>query len=108
MKWEVGRQGTGYKKKLLLTGLWPVPFDCYLLKYEKGSEIPSHKDPNQNGRHYRLNIVIWKAGKGGEFLTESSIFESKRIKLFRPDIATHSVTRVEGVRYVLSIGWLRK
>jgi hypothetical protein len=35
------------------------------------------------------------------------IFETRRIKLFRPDACEHSVTRVVGgSRYVFSLGWV--
>ena len=107
MKWDMGRQGTGYEKKLLLTGRWPLPFDCYLLRYREGSMIPSHVDPVQAGKHFRLNIVLKAAKKGGEFICKNPIFQTRRIKLFRPDVSEHSVVVVaEGVRYVLSIGWI--
>ncbi|MFC6977979.1 hypothetical protein [Microbulbifer taiwanensis] len=62
-----------------------------------------------SGRHYRLNIVIKRAKSGGEFLCDSPIYESARIKLFRPDIAEHAVSEVQsGTRYVLSLGWVRR
>ena len=106
-RWQRGRQGTGYDKMLLLTAPWPIPFDSYLLRYPDGSEIPPHSDPVANGRHYRLNIVLSAPDSGGEFLCSNPIYESKRIKLFRPDACEHSVTRViGGSRYVLSIGWV--
>jgi hypothetical protein len=39
---------------------------------------------------------------------KTPIFETPRIKLFRPDACEHSVTLVEGgSRYVLSFGWVR-
>ena len=43
---------------------------------------------------------------GGQFVTEKSIIDWPRLKLFRPDIYTHEVTTVEGnkTRYVLSLG----
>jgi hypothetical protein len=108
MKWEQGRQGTGYQKKLLLSGKWPFPFDLYILRYPEGSEIPPHTDPVQSGKHYRLNVVLKASKEGGEFVCKTPIFQTKRIKLFRPDECEHSVTKVVGsTRYVLSFGWLR-
>ena len=108
-RWQRGRQGTGYDKMLLLTGRWPVPFDSYLIRYPAGSAIPPHTDPVQAGRHYRLNLVLKASPRGGEFVCATPIFETARIKLFRPDACEHSVTRVEGgSRYVLSIGWVRR
>jgi hypothetical protein len=106
-RWKKGRQGTGYDKMLLLTARWPLPFDSYLIRYPEGSEIPSHTDPVQTGRHYRLNIILKSPRSGGEFICAKPLFSTRRIKLFRPDACEHSVTRVVGgSRYVLSVGWV--
>ncbi|HET6804719.1 MAG TPA: 2OG-Fe(II) oxygenase [Frateuria sp.] len=106
-RWQKGRQGTGYDKMLLLAGLWPLSFDSYLIRYPEGSEVPPHTDPVQQGRHYRLNLVLKSPRSGGEFVCSSPIFATRRIKLFRPDACEHSVTRVVGgSRYVLSLGWV--
>lgn len=108
-RWRDGRQRSGYGKMLLLQLPFPLPFDVYLLRLAEGSGIPPHTDPVTEGRHYRCNIVIKRAGPGGEFLCASPIFATERIKRFRPDAREHSVTRVEqGTRYVLSIGWVRR
>lgn len=92
---------------LLLTAPWPIPFDMYLIRYPEGSEIPPHTDPVQSGRHYRLNVILKSPKSGGEFRCEKPIYSSSRVKLFRPDVCEHCVTRVVGGnRYVLSIGWV--
>ena len=92
---------------LLLTAPWPVPFDSYLIRYPDGSAIPPHTDPVQDGRHYRLNIILKSPRSGGEFTCANPLFATKRIKFFRPDVSEHSVTQVNGgSRYVLSIGWV--
>ncbi len=106
-RWRDGRQGSGYQK-LYLGGLgWPVKFDSYLLRFNVGSSVPKHIDPVKKGRHFRLNIVLMNAKSGGEFFCDSPLFESKRIKLFRPDIAEHSVSEIRaGVRLVFSLGWI--
>ena len=107
LRWQRGRQGSGYDKMLLLTARWPLPFDSYLIRYPEGSSIPPHTDPVQAGRHYRLNIILKSPKSGGEFVCATPIFSSRRIKLFRPDACEHSVTEVVGgSRYVLSIGWV--
>jgi hypothetical protein len=107
-RWQRGRQGTGYDKMLLAAARWPLPFDSYLIRYPEGSEIPPHTDPVQAGRHYRLNIVLKSPRSGGDFVCATPIFETRRIKLFRPDACEHSVTRVVGgSRYVFSLGWVR-
>lgn len=82
----------------------------YLLKYPTGSLIKPHLDTLAPSlRHYRLNVVIWKAKNGGEFVCKDPIFETDRIKFFRPDKSLHSVKKIrEGTRYVLSIGWALK
>jgi hypothetical protein len=106
-RWQRGRQGSGYDKMLLLTAPWPVPFDSYLIRYPDGSEIPPHTDPVQSGRHYRMNVVLKSPIAGGEFVCKTPIYESKRVKIFRPDACEHSVTRVRGgSRYVFSLGWV--
>ncbi len=108
-RWELGRQKSGYDKMLLLTGTFAIPFDVYILRFPTDSEILEHVDTVDNGRHYRLNIIIKKARLGGVFYCSDPIFETNRIKLFRPDIATHRVSKIEkGVRYVFSVGWIRQ
>lgn len=108
LRWEAGRQTSGYDKMLLLTGMYPLPFDVYALRFPVGSEILEHVDTVEKGRHYRFNIILKKSKVGGLFNCSNCIFETNRIKLFRPDISKHSVSKVqEGARYVLSIGWVR-
>lgn len=89
-------------------GLWPYPFDVYILIFREGQEIPPHVDKVDRGEHYRLNIVLKASESGGEFICRSPIFENRRIKYFRSDISEHAVSRVlKGSRYVLSIGWVK-
>lgn len=109
-KWISGRQTSGYFKMLLATSNFPIPFDLYFLKFPEGSFIKEHIDPVKSGyKHFRLNIILKKSKIGGEFISEKHIFESSRIKFFRPDIYKHSVTKIEkGNRYVLSFGFLIK
>lgn len=108
-RWERGRQLSGYDKMLLCGATWPIKFDTYLLKFPQGSEITPHTDKVTSGKHYRLNIVLKNAKEGGEFICATPIFETKRVKLFRPDICEHQVSKiVKGNRYLLSIGWIRK
>lgn len=98
MKWEIGRQGTGYFKKLLGSG----PFwDCWLLKYPAGSSIPVHTDPVSGKVHRRINIVIW----GEQTFMGENLFRFGSIVYFRPDIMPHSVMASAKVRYVFSLGW---
>jgi hypothetical protein len=106
-RWERGRQLSGYDKMLLCGAVWPIKFDAYILKFPTGSEIHAHKDEVRVGKHYRLNVVLKPAEVGGEFSCLNPIFETKRIKLFRPDVSEHQVSKIEkGTRYLLSIGWV--
>lgn len=106
-RWRCGRQAGGYEKMLLASARFPLPFDCYLLRFNVGSEVSPHIDEVKHGRHYRLNIVLRKAERGGEFRCDNVIFENSRIKFFRPDQSIHSVSPIiKGVRYVFSIGWV--
>ena len=107
-RWEKGRQNTGYEKLFLFGSKWLLKFDCYILKFGEGVNIPLHIDQVDHGKHYRLNIILKHAKLGGHFHCKNCIFETPRIKLFRPDLNEHSVSKIErGKRYVLSVGWLR-
>lgn len=107
LSWQKGRQDSGYSKMLLGTSRFPIPWDCYILKYPTGSEVPIHQDPVDGRKHFRLNIVLREASSGGTFYCQRTIVNTRYIKLFRPDLYRHSVSRVvSGSRYVLSIGWV--
>lgn len=106
-RWEKGRQLSGYDKMLLLGSKWLIKFDVYLLRFKEGSEVKLHTDNVEKGKHYRLNIVLKQAKEGGDFICDNPIYQSNRIKFFRPDACGHSVTKVvRGNRYLLSIGWI--
>ena len=64
MRWQRGRQGTGYDKLLLLANPFVIPFDFYLLRFPDGTEIPPHQDPVTGKRHYRLNIILKRPRAG--------------------------------------------
>jgi len=60
-------------------------------------------------REYLRNLLRWQKGRQGngydKLLIFASPLETRRIKLFRPDLSAHSVTKVEGAtRYVLCPG----
>ena len=54
-RWRPGRRNSGYSKMLLAGGR---TWDCWLLRYPVGSEVPLHHDPIPGRRHYRLNITL--------------------------------------------------
>ena len=108
LRWQTGRQQSGYQKRLLIRCRWLFKFDIYLLKFPFGSEIASHTDEVIGGRHFRLNLILKHAQKGGEFICSKGILNCSRLKLFRPNITPHGVSKVLlGTRLVLSIGWVR-
>lgn len=110
MKWEEGRQGSGYyKMKLLESKLFK--FDVYLLKFPKESFIMRHTDPAPDGyEHHRLNVILNQRFNGGIFYqNDTPATKSTRIIKFRPDLLSHRVSRVTAeTRYVLSVGWLNE
>lgn len=104
LSWDLGRQGTGYKKHTFFSSE-KLKMDCHLLWYPHGTDIPPHKDPNPGGKHYRLNIVLAKPYKGGKFYCNRHIFAlGQRVHFFRPDKYPHFVTPSVGERLVLSFG----
>lgn len=107
-KWQHGRLETGYEVMTLMS-IKLLKADCHILRYRVGASIPAHQDkvdPKYN--HYRINVVLWPAKKGGELVCAKSLFRWGPINFFRPDEVIHAVTKVElGNRYVLSIGWIR-
>lgn len=105
-RWELGRQGSGYEKLRLFQFTWPIGTDCYLLRYPRGSYLPVHIDPLTHGlRHFRINLTLKKASKGGHFACLWPLFRIGRLCIFRSDLAQHCMSRVEeGSRIVLSVG----
>lgn len=111
IKWQEGRQKTGYEKLKIFESKF-LKMDCYLLRMKEGSHIDFHYDKVEGYEHNRLNIILKKAEYGGEFCLEGPSGYPRRVRdriiLFRPDIDHHAVSKVErGTRYVLSIGWLK-
>ncbi|MBV8466733.1 MAG: 2OG-Fe(II) oxygenase [Burkholderiales bacterium] len=114
---KAGRQQTGYQTLTFLHVKWPtwlgralLGFDGHLIRYPAGSHIPPHRDAVKDGRHFRLNLVLWQPREGGAFECvhedgRSCWSFAGRLFFFRPDIMMHSVTRCGGNRWVLSFGW---
>lgn len=105
-RWEKGRGGTGYYKLLLCRCAKVFKFDMYLIKFPCGSEITAHTDKLSKGNHFRFNFIIKKPEEGGEFTCSNMILNTERVKLFRPDIYEHRVSKIiKGNRLVFSLGW---
>lgn len=109
MKWDKGRQNSGYLKFKVFSSK-KLLMDCYILKFPTNSIIKPHKDKVEFGKHYRLNIVLTPFFKGGKFKIEKNIFKIPNfLYLFRPDKYIHSVSEItNGTRYVLSFGKILK
>ncbi len=61
MKWETGRQNSGYDRLTLFRVFFPIPMDCHLIKFPTESYIRPHVDEGgEAGRHFRLNIILKK------------------------------------------------
>lgn len=103
MSWVEGRQGGGYLKWTIFQ-FWR--FDCHILRYPEGAGVMWHTDPVPGRRHFRLNIMLKKPQKGGEFRIRGyAIVNWCFMNLFRPDLRPHAVEVVEkGERLVLSLG----
>jgi hypothetical protein len=81
----------------------------YLVRYSAGHAIMPHVDMVAEGRLYKLNCVLVKPQAGGEFWCEKNIFNLfGRVVLFRPDLYTHQVSKIErGTRWLLSFALTR-
>lgn len=131
--WKPGRQHTGYRiLKLFDLRLPRWSMDTYIIRCPQGSWIPEHTDTVPSRKHWRLNLVLWAPEKGGDLVFKRSnvvigmnhykdahlkykTWEFKRkgvayrrllYILFRPDILTHSMRRIDrGSLWMLSIGF---
>jgi len=107
LRWQEGRQSTGYEKMLLATAMLPLPFDLYLLRYRSGAAIPPHTDPVAGMWHFRANLAFGSY-EGRRFVCGHCLMRIGPLAVFRPDLEVHSVTRVtRGTRWVLSLGIVR-
>lgn len=102
-RWRPGRRNSGYSKMLLAGGR---TWDCWLLRYPVGSEVPLHHDPIPGRRHYRLNITLLGRADDVELLG-TAIARGHRWMLFRPDIVSHRLPTLARPRLDISIGWTR-
>jgi len=100
LRWQQGRQGTGYRK-LLLARSKRFRFDLYVIDYPPGTSIPEHTDPVVGRRHWRANLRLW----GSDAFVGAAAFRLGPLIVFRPDITPHAVRDVgRRRRVVLSLG----
>ena len=91
----------------MLLGQFPWA-DLYLLHMPEGSVIQPHTDPLTEGRHHRVNLLLKRPKRGGEFRVRGPVrsWLRGRLRYFRPDCVEYEVTEVgKSSRWVLSIGW---
>jgi len=124
LRFERGRQGTGYDKADLLDVDDPVvvatlarlrqvlgdppAIDAWWIVYPPGSHIPAHTDPSpaEGLAHVRLNVIVERS-VGGAFVAACRAVDLGvgDAVLFRPDVVVHAVSLVkERPRRVLSVG----
>lgn len=107
MKWEKGRQGTGYERLTIFSSK-RLKCDLHILRYKPGTYIPAHTDKVERHKHYRINVEIKKAKVGGRFVCRRAK-RFWRFTYFRPDRDIHAASMVEGgTCYLLSFGWARE
>ncbi len=103
--WVPSRLKSNFHKLPLVQSRY---FDAYILRFREGSWAPWHTDPVEGRRHYRVNIILKKAKRGGEFQCDKVLFKAGRLVVFRPDQEKHSVSPIKsGTRWVLSFGFTR-
>jgi hypothetical protein len=97
LRWQPGRQGTGYRKLLVAHGR---RWDLYLLDYPVGAFVPEHVDPVPGRHHWRANLVLW----GERAFQGEAVLRLGPLVVFRPDVTPHAVSTVGRRRVVLSFG----
>jgi hypothetical protein len=124
LRFERGRQGTGYDKADLtqvrdpivvdvvariraLLGA-PPAIDAWWIVYPPGSHIPAHIDPSPADglAHVRANLIVERS-IGGAFVADCRAVDLDvgDAVVFRPDVVVHAVSLVkERPRRVLSVG----
>jgi hypothetical protein len=99
--WKIGRLNGLYEKMCLFS--WRK-FDCYLIRFQKGFQLPLHTDPAPNGYiHNRLNILIY----GDDAYVGNYVWKFWRIMFFNAGMV-HGTCMLTRPRMLLSFGWLSK
>jgi hypothetical protein len=106
--WQKGRQkGTIYTKFPFYSfRIWKFGFDAFLLSYPEPTTLGFHRDPVENGKHWRMNIKF-KGRSTFLIQKEDGLKWSKRIvNLFRPDKYPHAL-HVYTPTLKLSLGFVK-
>lgn len=95
------------KTRVLFHSKW---LSIYLVRYPEGHKVGPHVDMVSEGQLYKLNCVLVKPRRGGEFICEKNIFNLfGRLILFRPDLYQHQVSKIgHGSRWLLSLAFTRR
>ncbi len=126
--WQPGRQGTGddklplrgahlldahpalqalLQRSLVALGVDVIDWDCYLLRYPTGAQIPAHQDPTDQHRHLRLNAVARQGTADLDCLVLGDAPVSLAVAdavVFRPYATLHAVRAVRALRVLWSVG----
>lgn len=107
-KWVQGRQQgvEYYKMKLWSFKISKWGADGYILKYPPNTKLPSHKDPVEGFKHWRVNVSL----SGNSVLTVNGPVKRYlwgRIAIFRSDLYFHSVD-ISTKTFKLSLGFVQK
>jgi hypothetical protein len=88
---------------------WPITceFQVDYTRYLEGAELEEHRDRiAKEERQYRVMLLLKKAKRGGELISERFIVNLPRLKIFEPCRYNHRVTKIEeGERVVLLLGF---
>lgn len=77
-------------------------FDCWLIRYPAGFELPVHTDPLTGAVHWRLNILL----RGEDNFHGDHAWKIGPLTCFQSS-KPHGVLRTSRPRLILSIGWKR-
>ncbi len=87
---------------------WPITLQLHIdiTTYFPGAYLQRHTDLRSplSGIEYRLAIILKKAKRGGELLSDAFVFNTPRVKIFNTSVE-HEVTKIEeGIRRVMLVG----
>ena len=114
-KWPVSstlREFIGYARQSMVDAVGGAPeeYDCWLLRYLAGGNIPDHVDPVTHvpAARYRLNVLLTPPATSGQLWVAGRPvgMEQGDAVLFSSGTLMHRVDPVPEFRLVLSLGAL--